>query len=393
MIKFEEAYKIVCDNARILGIEDIELLEATNRVLAEDIFSDIDMPPFNKSAVDGFACKLNDFNKGNKLEIIELIPAGATPMNDIEPGTCSKIMTGAMIPEGTDIVVMIEDTEITKDNKLKFTSKKSNKNICVVAEDIRHGDLVLSKGTYIKPQHIAVLASVGAVKVPVYKQPVVAVLSTGSELVEPDQMPVGPQIRNSNASQIITQVKQAGGIPLYIGISPDTDLLTYENLFIAFAKSDIVVASGGVSMGDFDYVTKIIEELKIDLKFKSIAVQPGRPTVFATMENQKYFFGLPGNPVSAFVQFEMLVKPFIQKMQAYHSDIQTKSLPLGENISRKKADRKSFIPVCIKKNEIYLIDYNGSAHIHSYVAADGMISMEIGCTELKKGEFIDVRQI
>ncbi len=393
MIKFEEAYKIVCENSRILGIEDVDFLESTNRVLAEDIYSDIDMPPFNKSAVDGYACKLTDFNKKNKLEIIELIPAGSIPKCDIIEGTCAKIMTGAMIPDGTDIVVMLEDTQLTKDKKLQFTSTKTNTNICFVAEDIRRGDLVLSKGTYIKPKHIAVLASVGAVKVPVYQRPVVAVLSTGTELVEPDQMPVGPQIRNSNASQIISQIKEAGGIPQYIGISPDTDLLTYENIFIAFAKSDIVVASGGVSMGDFDYVTKIIEELRLNLKFKSIAVQPGRPTVFAIMENTKYFFGLPGNPVSAFVQFELLVKPFIQRMQAYEGEDNIRKLPLGEKISRKKTERKSFIPICIKNGEVFQISYNGSAHIHSYVAADGMISMEIGCQELEKGELVDVRQI
>lgn len=393
MIRFEEAYKIVCENSRILGIEEIDLQEATSRVLAEDIYSDIDMPPFNKSAVDGYACKLSDFNKKNSLEVIEIIPAGYTPKNEIQEGFCAKIMTGAIIPDGADIVIMIEDCELTKENKIKFNSSKSNTNICYIAEDIRRGEIVLTKGCILKPQHIAVLASVGAIKVPVYRKPIVAVLSTGSELVEPDQMPVGPQIRNSNASQIIAQIKEAGGIPIYIGISPDTDLLTYENIFNAFAKSDIVVASGGVSMGDFDYVTKIIEELNLNLKFKSIAVQPGRPTVFAILENKKYFFGLPGNPVSAFVQFELLVKPFIQLTQAKDIKSNTLKLALGENIIRKKTERKSFIPVRILNNEVFHIEYNGSAHIHSYIAADGMISLEIGCNQLNKGEIVDVRQL
>lgn len=393
MIRFEEAYKIVCDNSRLLGIEEIDFLDATNRVLAEDIFSDIDMPPFNKSAVDGYACKLADFNKNIKLEITEIIPAGSLPLNKIEHGKCSKIMTGAMLPEGADVVVMLEDTKIFSDNKLSFTSDKTNKNICFIAEDVRRGDLVLAKGSYIKPQHIAILASVGAVRIPVYKKPVVTVLSTGTELVEPNQMPIGPQIRNSNASQIIAQINEAGGIPEYIGISPDSDQLTYENIFNAFAKSDIVVASGGVSMGDFDYVTKIIKELNLDIKFNSIAVQPGRPTVFAVLDNKKYFFGLPGNPVSAFVQFELLAKPFIQQLQGFNKNENTIKLPLGENISRKKSERKSFIPVCIKNNEVFHIEYNGSAHIHSYIAADGMISLEIGCNQLNKGEIVDVRQL
>lgn len=393
MIRFEEAYKIVCDNSRLLGIEEIDFLEATNRVLAEDIFSDIDMPPFNKSAVDGYACKLADFNKNIKLEITEIIPAGSLPVNKIEHGKCAKIMTGAMVPDGADVVVMLEDTKIFSDNIISFTSEKTNKNICYIAEDVRRGELVLAKGIYLKPQHIAVLASVGAVKIPVYKKPVVTVLSTGTELVEPNQMPVGPQIRNSNASQIIAQIKEAGGIPEYIGISPDSDQLTYENIFNAFAKSDIVVASGGVSMGDFDYVTKIIQELNLDIKFNSIAVQPGRPTVFAVLDNKKYFFGLPGNPVSAFVQFELLAKPFIQQLQGFKSKAHTIKLPLGENISRKKSERKSFIPVSIKNNEVFHIEYNGSAHIHSYIAADGMISLEIGCNQLNKGEIVDVRQL
>ena len=389
MITFEEALSIVNNSAKEKAFETVSMLDALDRVLAEDVFSDMDMPPFNKSAVDGFACRKEDIYA--EMELMEVIPAGKKPEKDISKGQCSKIMTGAMLPIGADCVVMVEDT-FEKDNKVKFTKENTNSNICLKAEDIRKGDLVLSKGTLIKTQDIAVLASVGAVNPKVFCKPQVGIISTGDELVEPDCIPEISQIRNSNAWQLIAQVHKAGAIANYEGIALDTKESTFEKITNAFDKNDIVILTGGVSMGDFDYVPEIMKEIGVDILFKSIAVQPGRPTVFG-IKDDKYIFGLPGNPVSSFVQFEMLVKPLLRKMMGIIEDIPVLNIPIGIDFKRKKTERKSFIPVIIKEGLIFPVEYHGSAHIHSYAFANGIIWMEKGQSEIKKGEIICVRQL
>lgn len=391
MITFENAYEIVSNSARISGTEEVEMLNAIGRVIARDITSDINMPPFDKSAVDGYACKRNDFNNKTDVGIIEIIPAGKNPVKEVTNGYCSKIMTGAMLPAGADFVVMVEDT-IMVENKVRFLKDKTSANVCYLAEDIKQNDIVLKKGTFIKPQHIAVLASVGATRINVYKKPRVGIISTGDELVEPNIVPTASLIRNSNAWQLIAQVQNAGGIPDYIGIAKDNKESTFEMITAAFASNDIVILTGGVSMGDFDYVPEIMQEIGVNILFKSIAVQPGRPTVFGVKE-EKYIFGLPGNPVSSFVQFEMLVKPLINKMQACESKMISLILPMGADINRKKTERKSFLPVSIRNGEVFPVDYHGSAHIHSYIYADGIIAMEKGILSLKKGELVNVRQL
>jgi molybdopterin molybdotransferase len=391
MITFENAYEIVSNSARILGIEEVDLLATIGRVIAQDVVSDINMPPFDKSAVDGYACKRNDFNSNNRLEILEIIKAGQNPEKEVVNGYCSKIMTGAMLPIGAEIIVMVEDTEII-DNRVHFLKDKTAANICYIAEDIKKNDIVLKKGSYIKPQHIAVLASVGAFKTLVFKQPKVGIISTGDELVEPTVLPTGSKIRNSNAWQLMAQVQNAGGIPDYIGIASDNKTSTYDKITAAFATNDIVILTGGVSMGDFDYVPEIMQEIGVKILFRSIAVQPGRPTVFG-IKDDKYIFGLPGNPVSSFVQFEILVKHLIQKLQNADNKAVDIILPLGADINRKKTERKSFIPVNIKEGKLFPVDYHGSAHIHSYIFADGIIAIEKGILSLKKGEFVNVRQL
>jgi molybdopterin molybdotransferase len=391
MITFENAYEIVSNSAKILGVEEVNLMDTIGRVIAQDIVSDINMPPFDKSAVDGYACKRSDFNNKNNLEILEIIKAGKNPEMEVVKGHCSKIMTGAMLPFGAEIVVMVEDTEVVE-NKVHFLNDKTSANICYLAEDIKTNDIVLTKGSYIKPQHIAVLASVGANRILVFRQPKVGIISTGDELVEPEIVPKDSQIRNSNAWQLMAQVRNAGGIPEYIGIAKDDKDSTSEMITNAFKINDIVILTGGVSMGDFDYVPEIMNEIGVEILFKSIAVQPGRPTVFG-IKDDKYIFGLPGNPVSSFVQFEILVKHLIHKLQS--SDINSVDiiLPMGADINRKKTERKSFIPVNIKEGKLYPIDYHGSAHIHSYVFADGIIAMEKGVLLLRKGELVNVRQL
>ncbi len=391
MISFEEAYSTVIRAAKIVDLEKVTLEDSLNRILAEDVISDVDMPPFNKAAVDGFACRKEDL--ADELRIIEMIPAGRSPVKKVEANQCAKIMTGAMVPQGADTVIMVEHTKLIDENKIKFIREKTSINICYLAEDVKRGETVLKKGLRIKPQDIAVMASVGYVNPLVYRKVTVGVISTGNELVEPDKRPVQSQIRNSNASQLVAQINRLGLKAHYFGIALDTPESTHKMITRALAESDVILLTGGVSMGDYDYVPKIFEELGIHIFFKSVAIQPGRPTLFCEKEG-KYLFGLPGNPVSSFVLFEILVKPFLFKLMGHDYHVFTVRAPMGIDYFRKKSTRKSLLPVLLREDgKVYPVEYHGSAHIHSYVKTDGVIIIEIGDTELLKGEMVDVRQI
>ena len=391
MILFSEAIKKIEESIILMETEKIDFKKSINRVLAESVYSDIEMPPFNKSAMDGYACKNQDIQ--NELKVIEIIPAGVIPQKNIGKNECSKIMTGAMMPEGSDCVIIVENVEETGDNKIKYLHKETRNNICFKAEDIKQNEQILPKGTFIKPQHIAVLATTGNTNLKVYKQPKIAVLSTGDELVEPYEKPEISKIRNSNAYQIISQLDSLRINGNYMGIVEDTEKSTYDNISKALEQNDVVLLTGGVSMGDFDFVPKILKKLNIKIHFDSIAVQPGRPTTFGTRQN-KYVFGLPGNPVSSFVQFELLVKPFLYKMMGYNFEATNISLKMGEDYSRKNKKRMSWIPISINENsDIIPLKYHGSAHINALTYADGLINVPVGKTSLKKGDFVNVRQI
>ena len=393
MIKFEEAFDIVINSVNFhLQSERINFEDSLGRILAEDVHSDINMPPFDKSAMDGFACRRADIE--NKLEVIEVLPAGKVPEKVVGENQCTKIMTGAIIPDGADCVIIVEHTKEVGKNKIKFEFEYTNNNICYFAEDIKRDDLVLKKGIEIKPQHIAVMASVGYTNVLVSRQPKIGIISTGDELVEPNIYPGKSQIRNSNGHQLVAQVKRIGAIPNYIGIAEDSEKVTYNIISKALQENDIVLLTGGVSMGDFDFVPEIMTKIGVKIKFESLAVKPGKPTTFGTFGKEKFIFGLPGNPVSSYTQFELLVKPLVLKLMGANEIVHAIKLPMGAEYSRHKSVRKSFIPVNIKGDgKAYPVEYHGSAHIHSYIFADGVTSIEIGREKLEIGELVDVRQI
>jgi len=391
MIKFEEAYKIITDSIKLFGQEEVSLNDSLFRVLAEDVRSDIDIPPFNKSAMDGYACRRSDLK--NTLEVLEIIPAGQAPTKNIGANQCSKIMTGAPIPEGADCVIMVEQTEIASENKIRFTASETLNNIAYKAEDISNGEVAIKKGTLIQPQHIAILASVGMANPLVTKQPRVAVISTGDEIIEPEGIPGPSQIRNSNAYQLIAQIKKLNCIPVYMGIAPDDPEKTKTIISDAFKKADVILLTGGVSMGDFDFIPSILKEKNIDIKFQKILVRPGSPTVFG-VSNEHWIFGLPGNPVSSFVIFEMLVKPFLFQLMGNKEEIRNIKHPIADDFRRKKTDRLNWIPININdKGEVATIEYHGSGHIHSFCFADGIMTIPFGVGEIKKGELVDVRPL
>jgi molybdopterin molybdotransferase len=351
----------------------------------------MDMPPFNKSAMDGFACRRADL--GNELTIIETIPAGYVPQKVIGLNQCSKIMTGGMVPNGADCVIMKEYVKTASENTIRFVGGKTSDNICQKAEDIRDGDIVLHKGTRLMPQHIAVLASVGAIQPLVSKKPNVAIIATGSELVEPSGKPGPSQIRNTNSFQLAVQIESMGATATNYGVAGDTadeiDIVFKK----AIAKSDVVIVSGGVSVGDFDFVPGIFKQNNINLLFEKIAVKPGKPTVFGTSE-KIYCFGLPGNPVSTFVLFEIMVKPFLYKLMGHNYKPLNVQMPLDEPLINKKAKRQRWLPVAItEKGTVKPVEYHGSAHINSLCDANGLISMDVGVAEVKKRTVVKVRLI
>jgi len=391
MIQFEEALRIVTDSAFETGVEEILFDSSTGRVLAENVLSDIDMPPFNRSAVDGYACRREDI--GSELEVVETIPAGKMPEVPVGRRQCSKIMTGSVVPAECDMVVMVEDTEILPSGRIIFRGSSGKNNISLRGEDIRAGDQVLEAGTLIKPQDIAVMAAAGCTRVLARKRPALAVISSGNELVVPADKPAPGQIRDSNSYQLTAQAVRAGAVPAFYGIASDDKEETYRIVEKAIIENDIVIITGGVSMGEFDFVPMVMERAGVKILFTRVAVQPGKPTTFGA-HPAALVFGLPGNPVSSFIQFELLVRPLILRMMGCRTGIADIALPAGVDYSRKSADRMACIPVIIdKRGSVTPVEFHGSAHIASLTHADGIMQVPAGKLSIKKGEIVNVRQI
>ncbi len=391
MILFERALQTVLDVARPLPSEQVELADALGRILAEDVLSDMDMPPFNKSAMDGYACRREDL--ANALRVIETIPAGRAPTQRVGHNECAKIMTGAPVPEGADCVIMVEYTEPSGENGIRFSGELTRDNICMRGEDIRRGDVVMQRGTRIQDRHVALLATVGCVQPVVARQPKVGILATGDELVEPHETPGPSQIRNSNAYQLQAQVARAGAIPARYGIAADSEDMLTERVRRAAADNDVILLSGGVSAGDYDLVPHVLQVEGFDLLFEKVAAKPGMPTVFGRSP-ECFCFGLPGNPVSTFILFENLVKPFLFKLMGHEYRPWVVPMRLGSAVRRKKVDRASWIPVAITADgKAVPVEYHGSAHSNALCEADGLICVPVGTAEIAEGTFVDVRQI
>jgi molybdopterin molybdotransferase len=391
MITYEKAIEIVQSNIIQLGTERVELPKSLNRVLREDIFSDMNMPPFNKSAMDGFACRKEDI--GNELEIIESIQAGYKPKKIVGKNQCSKIMTGAQIPEGADCVIIFEDVEYISENKIKFLKEKTSNNICYKGEDVIVGQKLLSSGIRITEKVISSIAMVGNWQPLVSIKPKVGIISTGDEIVEPYAKPNESQIRNTNAYQLLFQVEKFGCIPNYYGIVKDKEEEILSALKKAKEENDLIILTGGVSMGEFDLIPESLKKVGFNLLFEKVQQQPGKPTVFGKDES-KFVFGMPGNPVSSFIVFEFFAKQLLAGMMGLKTFYKELNLELGQSYKRKRSERLGRIPVKINDNgKVIPVEYHGSAHINSLVDADGIISIPIGVVELKEGTKVNVRPI
>ena len=389
MIPFSEAYNIVMSSCFSTGTELVSFSGSLNRVLAEDVYCDRDIPAFNRAAVDGFACRKEDL--AAELTVKGIIRAGEAPLFKIGARECCKIMTGAIVPDGADFVFMVEDSQELPDGRIKFKGTVPKNNISFKGEDVKAGQVVLKAGKIIKPQDIAVLASVGHVTVKVSSKPLVGVISTGDELVEPDEKPSPSEIRNSNAWQLLAQVERAGGAGRYYGIAPDDEEATFRIISEAIADNEIVILTGGVSMGDYDFVQNVLKRAGVEILFDKVRVQPGKPTTFGK-HSKGVVFALPGNPVSSFVQMEVLVKPFIYKMSGADWKPLIYKVPMAERFERKSTDRAAWVPVRITEDfRAEPVEYHGSAHITAMPGADGIIFMETGQKIVEKNEIVDVR--
>jgi molybdopterin molybdotransferase len=391
MLPFDEAYKIVLDSAHTLGSERVDIAQAASRILAEDIKSDTDMPPRDISVFDGYACRRQDL--ANELKIIETIPAGMPPKKTIGPNQCAKIMTGAAVPDGADCVFMVELAENHKAGTVRFTGEKTDDNIRPQGRDIKTGQVVLQSGTRLRPQDIAVLATVGHAEILVARKPMVGIIATGDELVEPHSKPSPWRLRNSNSPQLAAQLESVGVLVTDYGIAKDTTGEIDQVFKKAAGENDVVILSGGVSMGDFDLVPGILKQNDIELLFEKIALKPGKPTVFGISEDL-YCFGLPGNPVSTFVVFELLVKPFLYKLLGHDYAPPNIRMPLDESINRKDTERRGWMPVKITDaGKLRKVEYHDSGHINALCGADGLVCMEVGVAEIREDTIVQVRLI
>jgi len=317
MIDVNEALRIVLDSVKEIGSETVDIANALGRTLLEDVVSDDDIPFFDNSAMDGYAVRAEDTvgaSRDNPVElsVIEEVPAGSVPSRSVGRGEAIKIMTGAPMPDGADAVVIVEATE-ERDGKVRiFESVTAGGNVRRKGEDISRSQVVLERGKLLRAQEIGLLGSIGRMKVKVSRVPRVAIISTGDELIECHEPLSQGKVRNSNAYTLRGLVAETGAVPVNIGVLRDNK----EELLRGFKEAlncDVVLSSGGVSVGEYDYVKDVFDTLGIKMRFWRVAIKPGKPTAFG-MAGDVPVFGLPGNPVSVVVTFHVFVKPALLKM-------------------------------------------------------------------------------
>ncbi|RBW69527.1 gephyrin-like molybdotransferase Glp [Bacillus taeanensis] len=319
-IPVSEAVKRVMNYPKQGEVEFVSLQDSDNRYLGHDLAAAHDVPPFDRSPYDGFAVRAEDTSEASAnspiaLEVIEEIGAGAVPKYEVKKGQATRIMTGAILPKGADAVVMLELVkEVNRDKKDFIQLKRSfqsGDNISFQGEDVKKGTPLVKKGTKITPGVKALLATFGYAKVPVVKKPVIGIYATGTELLDVNEPLQSGKIRNSNSFMIEAQIKRAGAIPKYFGKLADDFEPCYEAIKEALEEVDFLITTGGVSVGDFDYLPAIYKKLHAEVLFNKVAMRPGSVTTVAVL-GEKVLFGLSGNPSACYVGFELFVRPLIK---------------------------------------------------------------------------------
>ena len=397
MLSVEEARQQMLNTIPVLPTEKREILNCAGYVLAEVLPAEENIPPFDNSAMDGFAVRAADVQNASEakpavLTVVETIAAGYAPTKQVAPGQTARIMTGAMMPEGADAVVMQEVTQRDGDEVKIFEGVDKTGNVRFTGESVAEGQQVMGKGKYLRPPEVSMLASLNCPEVTVYRKPTVAIVSTGDELT-PLGEPLEPgKIRDSNRYGLYAQVEEAGGIPIDMGIAPDDEAETERIFRAALAKADALITSGGVSVGEHDVVKSVLARLG-KINFWRVAMKPGKPQAYGISDG-KPIFGLPGNPVSSLVVFELFVRPALLKM-AGHTELlrPTFKATLAEPVTNRDG-RVNYMRAILKaSNGHYTAETTGpqgSGILHSLVLANGLITIPAGVT-LGAGETVDAQ--
>lgn len=397
MLSFEEARQKVVEVVRERGARSgrdvVELGRGFGRVLAEPILADRDYPPFHRSTRDGFAVRAGDAaNPGARLELVGEIKAGDTFRGAVGPGQCVQIMTGAAVPPGADAVVMIEQTRVEGSRVFFESAAKAGQNIVARGSEAREGQTLLEPGARMGYPELAVAAQVGKIRFDVFRRPRVAILSTGDEVVPIEKQPGPFQIRNSNVLSLAAQAALAGAEPLPLGNAPDQP----GPLRVMIDKglhADVLVLSGGVSVGKYDLVESVLREMGGEFFFDAVAIRPGRPAVFGMCHN-KFVFGLPGNPVSTMVTFELFVAPAIEWL----SGAEPRPLPLFQARlaapMRQKAALTHFLPAELawdgREAVVRELPWQGSGDIVAVARAACFLVVRPEKLELAAGDLVEV---
>jgi molybdopterin molybdotransferase len=388
LIEVDQALAILRGIPADFTVETLPLDDALGRVLAAEILSPIDSPPFDKAAMDGFALAAGDDSA--QYRIIMTVAAGEAPEQAVARGECARIMTGAMLPRGTDRVIRKEFVHEAQGIIRPFKPETGD-NVIRRGSHLTAGRPVLSPKA-LSPQDIGALAASGIEMISAAVPPVTGIICTGPEICAPGKA-LGPgQIYDSNGPQLRAQLS-AMRCPCRVYESvPDEPGPLSAAISAALASCGVLLLTGGVSAGDFDYVPRCLEELGAEILFHGVAVKPGKPTLFARL-GKGFVFGLPGNPVSTFVIFEVFVKPFLYHCMGLDWESPCFKAVLSEAISRKHTERTEFLPVRVRQGRAAPVAFHGSSHLNALSLADGLVRMERGVAEIPTGTEINVRPI
>jgi molybdopterin molybdotransferase len=394
MLSYANASRVVREHADRLAPQgspqSMGLLDSLNRVLAEPVYADRDQPPFPRSTRDGFACRAHELAAGRALCVTGLIRAGDPQPTEAIPGKSIEIMTGAAVPVGADCVVMLEHVEREGDT-IRLSPSRSiapGDHIIPKGAEARERDVILPKGARIGPAQIAAAAACGAAQVVVFPQPRVAIVATGDELVEVEQQPLAHQIRNSNSYSLAAQVSVAGALALRFPTARD-EKTHLEALIRAALDSDLLLLSGGVSMGKYDLVEEVLLSLGAEFFFTGASIQPGKPIVFGKLAGI-YFFGLPGNPVSTMVTFSLFVRPLLDALSGDTCRGPLFALAqLGRDV-RVKSGLTRFLPALLRDLTVDPVAWQGSGDLAGTSRANCFLVVPEDRESLTAGETVKI---